>query len=735
MNPLHKIMNPGSIAIVGASNNVMKMGTIQCLNLIGSGYPGRIFPVHPSEKEVLGRKAYPSIDALPQVPDVAVLVVPTRLVPEMIRRFGELGTKHAVIVSAGFSETGEGGVELQREIVRIAGEYGIRFLGPNCVGILNTACPLNLTVFPSFDRGGKLGVASQSGTFITQNLTWLHRNGIVIGKAMSVGNEANIDIVDCLDYFGEDEETTAVALYIEGIRRASAFLETARRISRKKPIVAQYVGGTEAGARSGSSHTGAIAGPGFIYEGLFAQAGIIAVDSIEEVFRTASALASQPPLRGKRIAVVTNSGGPGTAAADTLNRVGMDVPEFSEATKAAIRPFIAGHASARNPVDVTFDLDMPTLARKIPEILFKDEEIDGMIIHGIMDSGFFNVIVPMARKVLSLGEDLPIELPETDLEPLIGMPGRYGKPLLVSSFFDEEEDRCIRIFHKEGVPVFDSPEKAAKAMGAFHRHLRIRNRKESVPAGTALPPPREAWDLLEGPGRGALDEYRAKRIFAAYGIPVSREILVRTLPEAVEAAGAIGYPVVLKGCSPEILHKTEQGMVFLDLKSEDELVRAFRALRSRNEGIPVLVAEMLRGDREFMAGMTSAPGFPPCIVFGLGGVFAEVLKDHQVRLAPLGVEDAFEMMDSLQSRKLLTAYRGMKAVNRDSLASLLVALGRLAVDFPAIREMDLNPILIVNGEPRVADGLIGLRDPAGSETEHYENGQAIPHPRKAVSRS
>lgn len=707
MNPLHKIMNPESIAIVGASNNVMKMGTIQCLNLIGSGYPGPIFPVHPSEKEVLGKKAYPSIDALPQVPDMAVLVVPTLLVPDMIRQFGELGTKHAVIVSAGFSETGEGGEELQHEIVRIAGEYGIRFLGPNCVGILNTAYPLNLTVFPPCDRGGGLGVASQSGTFITQNLTWLHRNGIVLGKGMSVGNEANIDIVDCLDYFGEDEETRAIGLYIEGIRRASAFLETARRVGRKKPIVAQYVGGTTAGARSGSSHTGAIAGPSFIYEGLFAQAGIIVVDTIEEVFRTAFALASQPPLRGKRIAVVTNSGGPGTAAADTLNRFGLDVPEFSEATKTAIRPFIAGHASARNPVDMTFDLDMPKLARKIPEVLFQDEEIDGVIAHGIMDSGFFDVILPIARKVLSLGEELPIALPKTDLEPLIGMPRRYGKPLLVSSFFGSE-DRCIRTFYERGVPVFDSPEKAAKVMAAFHSHLRIRNRKDGASPAAPQPPPAEALNLLQGPGQGGLDEYRAKRIFAAYGIPVTREALVRTLAEALEAAGTIGYPVVLKGCSPEILHKTEQGMVLLDLKNEDELVRAFRTLRSRNGEIPVLVAEMLRGDREFMAGMTSAPGFPPCILFGLGGVFAEALKDHQVRLAPLSVEDAFEMMDSLQSRKLLTAYRGMKAVNRESLASLLAALGRLALDFPAIREMDLNPILIVDGEPRVADGLIGL---------------------------
>ncbi len=654
-------MSPRSIAILGASGNIANMGSIQCVNLIGGGYPGEILPVHPREKTVLGRKAWPSISDLPFPPDLAVLVVPPRLVPEMLLDFGRLGTRHAVIISGGFRETGEGGKDLEKRITDIAGEYGMRFVGPNCVGIINTELPLNLTVFPAHDLDGKLGMISQSGTYVTQTLAWLHRRGI----------------------------------------------EVAREITKTKPVVAQYVGGTEAGARSGSSHTGAIAGPDFVYQGLFEQAGIIAVDSIEDVFRTGWALASQPPLRGKRIAVLTNSGGPGTAASNTLNKLGLDVPEFSKTTQKAIAPYIPGQASARNPVDLTFHLDMSTLAEKLPGIVFEEEDIDGVIIHGIMDSGFLDELFPVIRKVLALGENDVLPMPETDLEPLAAMPGRYGKPLLVNSFFGKE-DRCVRIFHEKGIPVFDAPEKAARAMGAFHRHCLIRNRNLGLPVRGDAPPPRKARDILGGAAPGPLDEYRAKRVLAAYGVPVVAEFLAETLPEVLEAAGRIGYPVVLKGCSSHVLHKTEKGLVRLNIRTDDELARAFDGIREREPGIALLVSEMIRGDREFLAGVTGAPGFPPCVLFGLGGVYAEALKDHQVRLAPLCPGDAFEMMDSLRSRDLLGACRGMDPVDREALASILVSLGRLALDFPIISEVDLNPIIIAEGKPRVADALFIL---------------------------
>lgn len=702
-NPLHTIMNPSSIAFVGASNNVFKMGTIQCLNLIGNNFPGDILPIHPRETTVLGRMAYPSVGDLPYTPDLAVLVVPTGLVPELLEEFGKRGTRHAIIISAGFRETGATGQGLESRIIDIARQYEIRFVGPNCVGIINTQLPLNLTIAPVHDLNGKLGVASQSGTYVTQNLSYLHRNGIKISKAISIGNGADIDIVDCLEYLGEDEATTAIALYIEGIARAGDFLDVARRVSSHKPIIVQYVGGTEAGARAGSSHTGAMAGPDHIYKGLFEQAGIIRVNSIEEVFKGGWALASQPPLRGSRIAVLTNSGGPGTGIATTCNLCHLDVPEFSEEIQNKIGEHIPGHASSRNPVDLTFHLDISLLADKLPRIVFEADEIDGVIIHGIIDTGFIDEIFPLIANIMNISEPGSAHMPETDLASLVEMPHKHGKPLVTSSFFGKE-DHAVRTLHEHNIPVFDAPEKAARAMGVLYQYNKIRERSRGERLPRMEVPPDVRNDMNHN--KDGFDEYRAKRILKAYGIPTTEEMIVSTFEDALAAAHTVGYPVVLKACSPRILHKTEAGMVHIGIESDGTLQNAFELIREREPDVSILVSEMLHGDREFMAGMSRFPGFPPCIMFGLGGVFAEALKDRSIRLSPLNYNDAFSMMESIATSALLGPYRSMAPVDIDALAKILIALGELALHFPPIKEIDLNPIIIVNGQPKVADALI-----------------------------
>jgi acetyltransferase len=557
---------------------------------------------------------------------------------------------------------------------------------------------------PVFHENGKLGLASQSGTYVAQSLSYLQKNGVSISKAISVGNEANIDIVDCLEYLGEDEDTKAIALYIEGIRRADQFLEVARRISREKPIVAQYVGGTEAGARSCSSHTGAMAGPDHVYDGLFEQAGIIRVNTIEEVYRIGWALAAQPPLGGSRIAVLTNSGGPGTAIADTCNREGLEVPEFSEEVQAKIGHYLPGHASARNPVDLTFHIDMKALTEKIPRILFDSDDIDGVVIHGIMDTGFYHEVYPIIKDLVGVPEEEFLKMLEANLDKLVEMVRSSKKPLMVSSFFGKE-DHAVRAFHENNIPVFDSPEKAAKAMSALYKHYVVRNRPISEPPQN-MAIPEDARHILEESNTGAIDEYQAKKVLKAYGIPTTDEALAYTLDEAISSAGKIGYPVVLKACSSDVLHKTEEGLVRLGIENEESLRKAFYEIKEIREDAPVLVSEMVRGEREFMAGMSCVPGFPPCIMFGVGGVFTEVFKDRVIRLAPLSRQEARLMTESLSSSELLGPFRGMKEVDKDALASILVAVGQLALHFPHIGEIDLNPIIIVDGRPKVADALI-----------------------------
>jgi len=702
-SPLHAIMNPSSIAFVGASNNFTTMGTMQCLSLIYNGFPGDVLPVHPKEKIVLGKKAYPLISDLPYAPDLAVLVVPTGLVPDMLEDFGKLGTKYAVIISGGFREAGEEGQFLESRISDITRRYGMRFIGPNCMGIINTQLPLNITVVPVQDYNGKLGVASQSGTYVTQTLPYLHKRGITISKAISVGNGTNIDIVDCLKYLGDDEQTTAIALYIEGINRAGDFLKVAKEISARKPIVAQYVGGTEAGARAGLSHTGAMAGPDYIYDGLFEQAGIIRADTIEDVYKIGWTLASQPPLEGPHIGILTNSGGPSTAIATTCNRYGLEVPKLSDEVQKKIRKFIPGHASAMNPVDLTFHLDMSVMADKIPRVLFDAEEIDGIIIHGIIGTGMKDIMFSAVKTMMDISREEFLKLGEANLDNLINMPLEYKKPLLISSFFGDE-DTFVRVFNQNSIPTFDSPEKAGRAMVALYEHFLIKNRPHDEPDDN-LEMPENVKNIVDSVSTKAFDEYTAKKILRAYDIPTTNEALANTLDEAIGHARSIGYPVALKVCSPYIMHKTEQGMVHLGIEDDESLEKAFNSIRDNDGNSPILVSEMLAGDREFMAGMTYAPGFPPCIMFGLGGVFTEALKDNTIRLAPLSHNDAISMMETLSSRVLLGPYRGMKPVDMDAVASMLVALGRLALDFPQIREIDLNPIIITDGMPKVADAL------------------------------
>ena len=365
--------------------------------------------------------------------------------------------------------------------------------------------------------------------------------------------------------------------------------------------------------------------------------------------------------------------------------------------------------SARNPVDLTFHIGMETLTEKIPEILFQAEDLDGVIIHGIMDTGFMDLLYDSVKEYLDISREDFLKVSEANLDKLVNMPSKYGKPLLISSFFGRE-DHCIRVFHDHAVPTFDSPEKAAKAMACLYKHLLIRRKVHDVPASPAgRTIPGEAHDIISSLKSSIIDEYHAKRILKLYGIPAAREILAQSFEQAAAGAGEIGYPVAVKACASFIAHKTEQNLVFLHVEDEAGLHHACDAIRSAQPDAGILVAEMLNGKREFMAGISSHPGFPPCVMFGLGGIYAEAMKDFTIRLAPLSAYDALEMIDSINARALIGPYRNMEEVDREALAGILIRLGEIALDFPRIKEIDLNPIIIVDGSPKVADALMVIQ--------------------------
>ncbi|PKN10292.1 MAG: CoA-binding protein, partial [Deltaproteobacteria bacterium HGW-Deltaproteobacteria-7] len=565
-NPLHLLMNPQSIAVVGANNVPTKMGTIQALSILKDGYKGKVFPLHPKEKTVLGCKAYASPEDLPEAPDLAILIVPGKTVIPLIESFGKIGTKRAIIITAGFKETGAAGQKMENELNEVARHYGMRFVGPNCMGIINSQIFLNTTVLPMDKEPGLLGFASQSGTYVTQSLPALRKRGIRFSKAISLGNEANINIVDALEYLGEDEQTKAIILYIEGIRDGKRFLEVARRITPHKPVVAQYVGGSASGARAGLSHTGAMSGPDFLYNGIFKQAGIIRADGVEDLYANGWALATQPPIKGKRVGIMTNSGGPSTTISSVCDSVGLEVPRFSEGLQKEIRKHLQPHASAANPVDLTFDVEVQKLAIKIPEIMMNSGEIDAMVLHGVMMTGYLREIYPHLKEMagnMSLEEFLkfggPV-LPET-----FELPRTYNIPFLISSFFDYE-DCYTQGYLDNNIPVFPFPEKAALALGCLYHYKQIKERiprkEEALPEINPL-----AADIIRQAKQNkqkALDEHAAKQLLACYGVPVTKEELAETAEEALAAAAKIGYPVALKACSWQIMHKSGKGLIALN---------------------------------------------------------------------------------------------------------------------------------------------------------------------------
>jgi acetate---CoA ligase (ADP-forming) len=474
-NPLWQIMHPRSIAWVGASNNPGKMGTIQLNNLLEGGFSGPVYPIHPTEKTVLGLQAYPNAAALPETPDLAFVVVPTRVAVEILEDLGKQGVERAVIVTGGFKEVDGEGRRREESLVSVAERYGMRFLGPNCIGVMHFRQTLNTTMFPMAAMPGPVGLVSQSGSYVTQVQLYLRRRGIRLSQAISVGNEASIDVVDCLDYFAAEEDTKAVILYLETLRRPRRFFEVAQELTRFKPVAVLYVGGTEAGGRAGMSHTGAMAGNDRLYDALFRQSGVLRVATLEDLYAGGVALACQPPLRGRRIGIVSHSGGPVTSMADACERYGLEVPVFSKSLQADLKPLLPATASAANPVDLTFGMGQVDMATTIPRRILESGEVDGLLIHGIMGSSYREAFFRHFEGMLggiSLKE-IEMEQHRTTAE-LARMPGETGKPVICSSFMDRDQDDCTRVLQDNGIPVLNTPEQAVKVMGLLGRSYALR---------------------------------------------------------------------------------------------------------------------------------------------------------------------------------------------------------------------------------------------------------------------
>ncbi len=474
MHPLKQLMNPSSIAIFGASNNPMKMGSIQLANILETGYKGEVYPIHRSEETVMGIPAYKSIAEVGKSVELAQLVLPTEVVPEILEECGKAGVRRAIVISGGFKEVpGGSGAERERQLEEVASKYGIRFLGPNCVGIMNSLCSLNTTTIVEPPMGGHIGFASQSGAYTAMINPYLRAQGIKMCQTLSVGNEADMDLADCLEYLRDENEVRAIGLYVEAIRRPREFIAAARETSRVKPIVAIYVGGTEAGSRSSLSHTGAISGPDGLYDGLFSQAGVMRAEDLDQMFDLLWILSMQPLPEGKRMAVITNSGGPGSSLAYHLEKAGLQAPAFSPRLREKLDAVTGPLTFTGNPIDLTFETNM-FIFKQLLELVYESGEVDGAFIYGVFGAPDFMINLKKRFPDLAAMEDPWDESYQAFLGELAAVPAAHGKPLVVMSFLGTHSS-SIRSLIAGGVPVYPSAVRCSRAMRALIDYSRHRS--------------------------------------------------------------------------------------------------------------------------------------------------------------------------------------------------------------------------------------------------------------------
>ncbi len=683
-NKLTAFFAPETVAVIGASANPSKLGYAVVHNLIEGGFNGRgkVFPINLNAGEILGLKAYPSVIAVPDPIHLAVLVIPYEHVPEALEQCGEKRIPAAIVISAGFREAGADGYERELEILKIAKAHQMRLIGPNCLGVIDTFTPLNASFAAGTPPRGPLGFMSQSGALGTAILDSSLAGRYGLSKFVSLGNKADVDEIDLLRAWAEDEQTKVIMMYSEGMTNGQRFVDAAKEVAKIKPVVAIKSGVTQAGSRAVSSHTGSLAGSEQAYQAAFRQAGVIRARSMEALFDAALALGYQPPLEGNQIAIITNAGGPGILATDALERAGLTLAQFQIETIQALKQALPGAASAANPVDVLGD----ALADRYQfalETVAADPQVDGILV--VLTPQAMTEIQSTARAVGELSQDMEV-------------------PILACFMGEAKVSSGIEILQQYEVPNYPFPERAARAFEAMAQYREIRRREPEPYVRFDLQPEATNGILQRtiDAGRVSIGDAEARDILLEYGLKIPNSELAESPELAVKIASEIGYPVVLKIASPDILHKTDVGGVKVNLSSAEEVRDAFELMVYRAQryvpGAKIwgcLVQEMApEGGLEVLVGMNRDPQFGPLVTFGLGGIYVETLKDVSFRVAPFTRRDAEEMLSEIRSHALLDGVRGKPAFDKEAIVDTLLRVAQMVQDFPQIAELDINPLIV-----------------------------------------
>lgn len=692
---LENFFTPKSVAVIGASAQPGKVGYDIVHNLIDAKFQGAIYPINPKADTILDLKAYPSVTAVPGSIDLAVIVIPAKFVNATLEECGKKGIDSVVIITAGFKETGADGKAMELQLLETAKKYGIRIIGPNCLGIICTGIGLNASFAPVTPKNGHLGLLSQSGALACAILDWSTKAGIGFNKFFTFGNQSDVATNDLLQAWKDDEDIRCIVAYMEAISDGQKFMQIAEDVSRVKPVVVVKSGTTAAGAKAAASHTGSLAGSDAAYDAAFHQSGVLRANSVEEFFDYAIAFANQPLPKGKRIGIVTNAGGPGIICSDAIEKMGLELAKVSEETVATLQTRVSPSGNFHNPIDVLGDAKADIYEFAI-ETLLKDENVDGIIA----------IVTPQSST----------EIPET-AQAIANI--KTNKPIFTCFMGGTLMQAAVDILMANDVPNYEFPERAVSAFKGMAKYAAWKAMPKEEPKQFAADKSvvTAAFAKTRAEGRNDLNEVECADILKAYGFTLPAAKLCPSADDAVAFSDSIGYPVVMKIASPDILHKSDVGGVKVGLKSADEVRAAYETMMANvkakkpNADIwGVNIQQMITEGKQLILGMSRDAQFGPMIMFGLGGIYVEVLKDVIFRIAPLTERDAREMVTSIRSYKLLTGARGEKPVDQDAIVDALLRVSQLVTDFPEIIEMDINPLVALpeNGGGVAIDSRISI---------------------------
>jgi len=704
---LDRVFNPRSVAVIGASEVPGKASERRTRSLIEGGYKGDVYLINPKRSELFGRKAYPSISEIGAEVDLVMIVVAPRFLTAAVADSVSMGAKGIIIITAGLGESGEEGKKIEAEILAEAAKTGTFVIGPNCSGMFSAPADMNLLGVPRIQRG-PISVLAQSGNVIDSLTHYARMRGLGFSKIISVGNAIGVKFHEYIDYLKDDPDTAVIMTYLEGIKNGNDLVRVARDTAKKKPIVALKVGRSAAGARAAASHTGSLAGDEVIVDAAFRQAGIVRVSNVDELFDMAAAFAGCPLPKGKRVAILSEGGGDNSIAADNAERYGMEVPVLSTETQERMKPFLLEGMPAGNPIDYGGTAEEnPHMITECVKVCMEDELVDGILITGFF-GGFKDIIAPHVAELE--------EQASTDMAALVE---QHKKPLIVHTSFAREPIKSLEILKSAGVPVIESSERAAQCLSAL-MHFSVNRQKISkirIPFAEPQQPPviTELFKKLRQENRLNLLETESRAVLTEYDVALPEAALATTAQQARDAAAKMAYPVAIKVVSPDIIHKSDAGGIKLNLKDAAEVEKAFGDIMVNGEKATTkeritgtLISPMAGPGQECIIGMIRDPQFGPVIMFGLGGIFVEVLKDVSFRVAPLAQEDIDEMIEEIKGYKVLTGIRGEKAKDVDALKHIIAKLSRIAIDNPEIAEIDLNPVIVHEQGASIVDSRIIL---------------------------